>query len=118
MLELDTKLGDFTETHLEVDNYMLKVKDKYNTLDLPYVSNFIYIIEKFKGKHSDIALVWRGTKPRSQNFIFDTQWTFAFFGPLRCAIAPGTVVRILQQSVGRTLKKSDYTGALLSRCMF
>ena len=34
LLELDTKLGDFAETRIEVDNYRQKVKDKYEALDL------------------------------------------------------------------------------------
>ena len=29
LLELDTKLGDFAKTQIEVDNYRWKVKDKY-----------------------------------------------------------------------------------------
>ena len=29
LMELDTKLGDFAETQIEVDNYRQKVKDKY-----------------------------------------------------------------------------------------
>ena len=29
LIELDAKLGDFTETRIEVDNYRQKVKDKY-----------------------------------------------------------------------------------------
>ena len=29
LIELDTKLGDFAETWIEVDNYRQKVKEKY-----------------------------------------------------------------------------------------
>ena len=56
LLELDTKLDDFFETQIEVDNYRKKLKDKYEALDLPNVGNIIEIIEKFKGKHPNIAL--------------------------------------------------------------
>ena len=38
LLELDTKLRDFTKTWIEVDNYRQKVNDKYEALDLPNVS--------------------------------------------------------------------------------
>ena len=72
LLKLDTKLRDFAKTRIEVDNYRKKVKDKYNALDLLDVENFTEIMEKHKGKHLDIAFVWRGKKPKSQNFIFDT----------------------------------------------
>ena len=57
LLELDTKLGNFVETYIEVDNYKEKVKDKYNALDLLDAKKVTKIIEKFKGKHPDIALV-------------------------------------------------------------
>lgn len=57
MLELDTKLRDFAKTRIEVDNYRQKVKDKYDALDLPDAAKITEIIEKFKGKHLDIALV-------------------------------------------------------------
>ena len=56
MLELDTKLGDFAETRIEVDNYKQKVKDKYAALDLLDATNIIEMIEKFKDKHPNIAL--------------------------------------------------------------
>ena len=56
LLELDTKLGDFAETWIEVDNYRQKVKDKYEALDLPDVTKITEMIEKFKGKHPNIAL--------------------------------------------------------------
>ena len=56
LLELDTKLGDFVDTQIEVDNYRQKVKDKYEALDLPDVAKITNIIEKFKGKHPNIAL--------------------------------------------------------------
>ena len=70
---MDTKLEDFANTHIEVDNYRKKVKDKYDVLDLPDVANITKIIKKFKGKHPNIALVRRTIKPRSRNFSFDTQ---------------------------------------------
>ena len=57
LLELDTKLKDIVDTHIEVDNYRQKVKYKYDSLDLLDVAKIIEIIEKFKGKHPDIALV-------------------------------------------------------------
>ena len=56
LLELDTKLEDFAETRIELDNYRQKVKDKYDALDLPDVVKITEIIEKFKGKHPDIDL--------------------------------------------------------------
>ena len=83
MLELDTKLRDFVDTCIEVDNYRQKVKDKYDTLDILDVAKITEIIEKFKAKHLDIALVWRVTKPKSQNFSFDTQWIFLILDLLR-----------------------------------
>ena len=57
LLELDTKLEDFSKTHIELDNYKKKVKDKYNALDLLDATKVTKIIEKFKGKHPYIALV-------------------------------------------------------------
>ena len=56
LLELDTKLIDFAETQIEVDNYRQKVKDKYEALDLLDVAKITEIIDKFKGKHPNIAL--------------------------------------------------------------
>ena len=56
LLELDTKLGDFADTQIEVDNYREKVKDKYEALNLSYAAKITEIIEKFKGKHPNIAL--------------------------------------------------------------
>ena len=56
LLELDTKLEDFANTQIEVDNYKQKVKDKYETLDLSDVAKITEIIETFKGKHPNIAL--------------------------------------------------------------
>ena len=56
LLELDTKLGDFADTQIEIDNYRQKVKDKYEALDLPDAAKITEIIEKFKGKHPNIAL--------------------------------------------------------------
>ena len=53
---MDTKLEDFSETQIEVENYRKKVKDKYEALDLLDVAKITVIIEKFKGKHHDIAL--------------------------------------------------------------
>ena len=65
LLELDTKLGDFVDTKIEVDNYRQKVKEKYEALDLSDVAKLTKMIEKFKWKHPNIALGWRGTKPKS-----------------------------------------------------
>ena len=73
LLELDTKLWDFIETWIEVDNYRKKLKDKYEALDLPDVAKITKMIDKFKGKHPKIALGWRRTKPRCRNFSFDIQ---------------------------------------------
>ena len=56
LLELDTKLKDFVETQIEVDNYRQKVKEKYEALDLPDVAKITKMIDKFKGKHPNIAL--------------------------------------------------------------
>ena len=56
LMELDTKLGDFVETRIEVDNYRQKVKDKYQALDLLDATKITEMIEKFKGKHPNIAL--------------------------------------------------------------
>ena len=56
LLELDTKLEDFVETQIEVDNYKKKVKDKYEGLDLLDKTKISKIIDKFKGNHPDIAL--------------------------------------------------------------
>ena len=64
LLELDTKLKDFAETQIEVDNYRKKVKDKYEALYLPNASNITKMIEKFKGKHPNIALGLRWTKTK------------------------------------------------------
>ena len=56
LMELDTKLGDFAETRIEVDNYRQKVKNKYQALNLPDATKITEMIEKFKGKHPNIAL--------------------------------------------------------------
>ena len=56
LLELDAKLGDFSDTRIEVDNYREKVKEKYEALDLSDVDKITKMIEKFKGKHPNIAL--------------------------------------------------------------
>ena len=56
LMELDTKLGDFVEIWIEVDNYRQKVKDKYQALDIPDATKITKMIEKFKGKHPNIAL--------------------------------------------------------------
>ena len=53
---MDTKLGDFVDTEIEVDNYRQKVKDKYEALDLSNAAKIIEMIDKFKGKHPNIAL--------------------------------------------------------------
>ena len=70
MLELDAKLRDFVETRIEVDNYRKKVKDKYEALDLLDVAKITEMIDKVKGKHQNIPLGWRRTKPKCQNFNF------------------------------------------------
>ena len=64
LLEWDTKLGNFTDTWIEVDNYRQKVKDKYDASHLLGAEKITNIMEKFKGKHPNIALGWRRTKPR------------------------------------------------------
>ena len=56
LLELDTKLRDFAETQIEVDNYRQKVKEKYEALDLHDAAKITKIIEKFKAKHPNTAL--------------------------------------------------------------
>ena len=56
LLELDIKLGDFSYTLIKVDNYRQKVKNKYEALDLPNAAKITEIIDKFKGKHPNIAL--------------------------------------------------------------
>ena len=56
LIELDAKLGDFTETQIEVDNYRQKVKEKYQALSLPDATKITEMIEKFKGKYPNIAL--------------------------------------------------------------
>ena len=55
LLELDTKLGDFVETQIEVENYKEKVKEKYDALDISDSTKISEMIEKFKGKHPNIA---------------------------------------------------------------
>ena len=72
LIELDAKLGDFAETRIEVDNYRKNVKEKYQALSLPEATKITEMIEKFKGKYLNIALEWQQTKPRCQNFSFDT----------------------------------------------
>ena len=57
LLELDTKLKDFADTYIKVESYRQNVKDKYDTLDILDVAKITNIIEKFKGKHLNIALV-------------------------------------------------------------
>ena len=57
LLDLDVKLVDFVETCIEVGNYRQKVKEKYEALDLLDATQVIEIIEKFKRKYQDIALV-------------------------------------------------------------
>ena len=49
LLELDTKLGDFVDTWIDVDNYRQKVKEKYEALNLRDVAKITKIIDKFKG---------------------------------------------------------------------
>ena len=53
---MDTKLEDFANTQIEVENYRQKVKHKYEALDLQDAAKIIEMIEKFKGKHPNIAL--------------------------------------------------------------
>ena len=57
MVELDVKLKDFVETHIEVGNYRQIVKDKYDALDFLDATQVTEIIDKFKRKYPDIALV-------------------------------------------------------------
>ena len=57
LLELDVKLRDFGETCIKVGNYRQKVKDKYEALKLLDVAQVTKIIEKFKGKYPNIALL-------------------------------------------------------------
>lgn len=56
-LELDRKLEDFVDMRIEVSNYWKVVKNKYEALDLPEVSQVEEIIEKLKNKHQDGILV-------------------------------------------------------------
>ena len=57
LLELDAKLKVFAKTHIEVANYRQVVKDKYDVLDFLDATQVMEIIEKFKRKHPNIALV-------------------------------------------------------------
>ena len=57
LLELDVKLEDFAETRIEVGNYWQIVKDKYDALDFLDATQVMKIIEKFKIKYPNIALV-------------------------------------------------------------
>ena len=57
LLYLDMKLGDFGETHIEVGNYRKKEKDKNEVLNFLDATRVTEIIEKFKTKYPDIALV-------------------------------------------------------------
>ena len=57
MLDLDVKLGDFAETHIEVGNYRKKVKDEYEDLDFLDAALDTKIINKFKTKYPNIAMV-------------------------------------------------------------
>ena len=56
LMELDTELGDFAKTWIELDNYRQKAKDKYQALNLPDATKITKMIEKFKGKYPNIAL--------------------------------------------------------------
>ncbi len=56
LLELDTKLRDFVDTQIEVDNYKQNVKEKYEALDILDVAKIVEMIEKFNGRHPNIAL--------------------------------------------------------------
>ena len=53
---MDTRLDDFVETRMDVSNYWKIVKHKYKALYFIEASQVAEIIEKFKRKHSDIAL--------------------------------------------------------------
>lgn len=55
LLELDTKLGDFVETRMEVSNCWQIVKDKYATLYFLEATQVMDIIKKFKRKHPYIT---------------------------------------------------------------
>lgn len=57
LLELDVKLEDFAETRIGVGNYQKIVKHKYETFDFLDSTQLMEIIEKFKRKHPNIALV-------------------------------------------------------------
>ena len=57
LLELDTKLEDFVETQIEVNNYKQVVKNNYDTLYLEKVTQVAEMIENLKNKHLDIILV-------------------------------------------------------------
>lgn len=57
LLEFNVKLEDIMETHIEVGNYQQIVKDKYDALKFLDATQVKEIIEKFKRKYQDIALV-------------------------------------------------------------
>ena len=57
LLDLDVKLRDLVETHIDVGNYRQKIKGKYEPLYFPNATQVIEIIEKYKGKYPNIALV-------------------------------------------------------------
>ena len=57
LLELDANLRGFAKIHIEVGNYRQKVKDKYDNLNFLDATQVMEIIEKFKSKYLDIALV-------------------------------------------------------------
>ena len=55
--KLDSSLDDFANTQMDISNYQQIVKHKYEALDFLEPSQVMEIIEKFKRKHPDIALV-------------------------------------------------------------
>ena len=57
LLDLDVKLGDFLETCIEVGNYRQKMKYEYEALYFLDETQVTKIVEKFKRKYIDIALV-------------------------------------------------------------
>lgn len=57
LLELDTKLGNFVESGIEIGNYQQVVKNKYEALDLLEATQIAETMEKFKNKHLDIIFL-------------------------------------------------------------
>ena len=67
LLDLDVKLGDFAETHIEVGNYRQKVKEKYEALDFLDATQVIEIIKKFKSRVNAQSWVTISQKSNSRN---------------------------------------------------